>query len=92
MDNALKLLTLLEGEALAVWFELQQKDYKAAKRELVVIMVLMGFTSLEVQLDESVFVYLHDLKRLLDQALPDLEANVPSKLFFITLCRGCLRT
>ena len=86
-DNAtmaLKLPTLLEGEALSVWLELtdeQQKDYKAAKKELVAKMAPMGFTSLEefhrqkLQPGESVSVYLHDLKRLLDQALPDLEAN-----------------
>ena len=41
----------------------------------------MGFTSLEefhrrtLQPGESVSVYVHDLKQLLDQALPDLEAN-----------------
>ena len=86
-DNAtmaLKLPTLLEGEALSVWLELtdeQQKDYKEAKKQLVAKMAQMGFTSLEdfhrckLQPGESVSVYLHDLKRLLDQALPDLEAN-----------------
>ena len=59
-DNAtmaLKLPTLLEGEAA------------------------MGFTSLEefhqrtLQPDESVSVYVHDLKQLLDQALSDLDAT-----------------
>ena len=148
---ALKLPTLLEGEALAVWLELtdeQKKDYKAAKKELVAKMAPMGFASLEdlhrrklllisapfeqcvlrglarkvsrkyhalaqityarspseaksacslratpyvsvinsvkvhairtVQTElksTSVFVYVHDLERLLDQALPELEAN-----------------
>ena len=81
---ALKLTTLLEGEVLSVWLELteeQQKDYKAAKKEVVAKMAPMGFTSLEdfhqrkLQPGEPVSVYLHDLKRLLDQALPDLEAN-----------------
>ena len=52
-DNAtmaLKLPTLLEGEALSVWLELtdeQQKDYKAAKKELVAKMAPIRFTSLE---------------------------------------------
>ena len=47
---ALKLPTLLEGEALAVWLELtddQQKDYKLAKKELITKMAPMGFSSLE---------------------------------------------
>ena len=81
---ALKLPTLLEGEVLSVWLELtdeQQKDYKEAKKQLVAKMVPMGFMSLEdfhrrkLQPSDSPSVYLHDLKRLLDQALPDPKAN-----------------
>lgn len=46
---ALKLPTLLEGEALAVWMELteeQQKNYVMAKKEMVAKMVPVGFISL----------------------------------------------
>ena len=34
----------------------------------------------KLQLGESVSVYLHDLKQLLDQALPDLEANARKQI------------
>ena len=47
---ALKLPTLLEGEALAVWTELtadEQNDYKTAKKQMVAKMAPMGFASLE---------------------------------------------
>ena len=47
---ALKLPTLQEGEALAVWLDLaegQQADYKVAKETLVEKMKPMGFVALE---------------------------------------------
>ena len=47
---ALKLPTLLEGEAPAVWMELtedEQKDYKVAEKQMVAKMAPMGFVSLE---------------------------------------------
>ena len=86
---ALKLPTLLEGEALAVWMELtadEQKDYKTAKKQMVAKMVPTGFASLEdfhrrkLQPEESVSIYVHDLKRLLDQAMPELDKNARSEL------------
>ena len=98
---ALKLPTLLEGEALAVWLELtdeQKKDYEAAKKELVAKMAPMGFASLEdfhrrkLLPGESVSVYVHDLKRLLDQALPELEANARKQFVLHQSCRGYLHT
>ena len=85
----LKLPTLLEGEALAVWLELsdaEQKDYKAAKKQMIAKMSPMGFASLEdfhkrkIQPGESISIYVHDLKRLLDQAMPELEQNARSQL------------
>ena len=48
-QKALKLPTLLEGEALALWFELaeeEQKDYKTTKEKLVMKMKPPGFISL----------------------------------------------
>ena len=86
---ALKLPTLLEGEALAVWMELtedEQKDYKVAKEKMVAKMAPMGFVSLEefhrrkLQPGESVSVYVHDLKRLLDQAMPKLDKEARDDL------------
>ena len=49
-DQAKKLLTLLEGEALAVWLELtteQQNNYETTKKEIQNAMMLMGFVSLK---------------------------------------------
>ena len=86
---ALKLPTLLEGEALAVWIELtedQQKSYATAKKEMVAKMAPVGFISLEdfhrrkLQPGEAVSVFVHDLKRLLDQAMPSLDKNAHSEL------------
>ena len=57
------------------------KGLRRSEETVVAKMAPMGFTSLEdfhrrkLQPGESVSVYLHDLKRLLDKALPDLEAN-----------------
>ena len=47
---AVKLPTLLEGEALAVWLELnddEQKDYDQAKEKLVLMMTPAEFVSLD---------------------------------------------
>ena len=46
---AVKLPTLLEGEALVIWLELsndKQKDYKEAKKKLVATMTPAEFVSL----------------------------------------------
>lgn len=86
---ALKLPTLLKGEALAVWMELteeEQKDYEAAKKQMVAKMAPMSFVSLEdfhwrkLQPGESVSVYVHNLKQPLDQAMPKLDKNAHSDL------------
>ena len=53
---ALKLPTLLEGEALAVWMELtedQQKSYATAKKEMVAKMAPVGFVSLRTFIDTN---------------------------------------
>ena len=80
--SALKLLTLLEGEALAVWLELseeQQGDYAAAKKEICTAMMSMEFVSLDgfhrrkLRPGEPISVFVHELKQLLEHALPGLE-------------------
>ena len=48
--KTVKLPTLLEGEALAVWLELSdddKKDYKKAKEHLLKSMMPMEFISLD---------------------------------------------
>ena len=80
--QGVKLPTLLEGEALAIWMELtsaQQKDYKEAKKKIIKKMAPADFVSLEhfqlrkLRPGESLTLYLHDLKHLLEQAMPDLD-------------------
>ena len=47
--KALKLLTLLEGEALAIWVELtdnEQKDYVVTKKRIIDVIMPMPFVSL----------------------------------------------
>ena len=86
---ALKLPTLLEGEALAVWLELseeQQADYKTAKKAICEAMMPMEFVSLDefhrrkLRPGEAVSVFVHVLKRLLEQAMPGLDKPVGEKL------------
>ena len=80
---ALKLLTLLEGEALAVWLELseeQQQSYPTAKKELSIALMPMEFVSLDnfhrrtMRPGEALAVFVHNLKKLLEQAMPGLDA------------------
>lgn len=80
--SALKLPTLLEGEALAIWLELseeQQGEYAAAKKEICTAMMPMEFVSLDgfhrrkLRPGEAISVFVHDLRKLLGQAMPDLE-------------------
>ena len=67
----LKLSTLLEGEALAVWLELSREsmaDYATAKKSLISKMAPTEFVSLEefhsrkLRPGEAIALYLHDLK------------------------------
>ena len=79
--QALKLPTLLEGEALAVWLELseeEQSSMETIKRKLKEKMMPMKFISLgqfharKLHPGEPLSVFTHDLKQLLEQAVPDL--------------------
>ena len=87
--KALKLPTLLEGEALAVWLELsqeEQKDIATAKEKMIQKMVPTEFISLEkfqkrkMLPGEAISLYLHELKMLLDQAMPVLAAEAKQQL------------
>ena len=95
--KARKLPTLLEGEALAIWFELsneEQADYKVAKEHLITKMAPSEFISLEefhsrtMRPGEVVALYLHDLKRLLQQAMPELAENARQPLLLHQFLSG----
>ena len=94
---AVKLPTLLEGEALAIWLELsedEQKDYKEAKKKLVATMTPAEFVSLDefhlrkMHPGEAISLFLHDLKRLLGQAMPKLEANAREQVLLYQFLAG----
>ena len=87
--KALKLPTLLEGESLAVWLELsqeEQKDIATAKEKMIQKMAPTEFISLEkfekrkMLPGEVISLYLHELKMLLDQAMPVLAAEAKQQL------------
>ena len=95
--KAVKLPTLLEGEALAVWLELSdedKKDYKKAKEHLCKSMMPMEFISLEefhqrkLRPGESLSVFLHDIKKLLSGAMPGLETAARNQLLLHQLLAG----
>lgn len=88
-QKALKLPTLLEGEALAIWLEMtevHQGEIKTVKETLVSKMTPVAFVALDVfhrrtlQPGEALAVYVHELKKLLEQAMPDLTADAREKL------------
>ena len=80
--KAKKLPTLLEGEALAVWLELtseEQEDYDETKKLMEKAIMPMNFVSLDefhhrkLRPGEAISLYVHELRKLLTHALPDLE-------------------
>ena len=87
---------------MAVWFELsteQRADYVVAKEQLITKMAPMEFVSLEefhshkMRSGEAIALYLHYLKRLLQQAIPELEANARKSPFFVRVtCLSKLAT
>lgn len=98
--KALKLPTLLEGEALAIWLELSdddQKDYKEAKKKIVEKMAPQSFVSLgdfhkrRLLPNEPISVYVHELKKLLDQAMPELDAGARDQLLLHQFLAGIPR-
>ena len=98
--KALKLPTLLEGEVLAIWLELSdddQKTYTEAKKKIVEKMAPQSFVSLgdfhKCQLlpSEPISVYVHELKKLLVQAMPDLDAGARDQLLLHQFLAGIPR-
>ena len=95
--KAKKLPTLLEGEALATWLELseeQKANYIGAKAKLIERLEPMQFVSMDdfhhrrLLPSESLPVFAHDLKRLIDQAMPDADADTQQKLLIHQFLMG----
>ncbi|KAL5493255.1 hypothetical protein EMCRGX_G014404 [Ephydatia muelleri] len=95
--KAAKLPTLLDGEALAVWLELDedvQKDYKGAKQKIVDVLMPTEFVTLDkfhnrrLLPGEALSVFVHDLKKLLSLAMPGIEANAKDQLLLHQLMAG----
>ena len=95
--KALKLPTLLEGEALAIWLELsteQKADYGVAKEQLIAKMAPTEFVSLEefhsrkLRPGEAITLYLYDLKCLLRQAIPEMAADASKPLLLHQFLSG----
>ena len=87
--KAKKLPTLLEGEALATWLELseeQKASYTDAKAKMIERLGPMQFVSMDdfhhrqLLPGESLPVFVHELKRLIDQAMPEADAATRQKL------------
>ncbi len=98
--KALKLPTLLEGEALATWLDLtevEQQSYETAKQKIVKKMTPMGFTSLEdfhrrkLWPGEALSVFLYELRKLLEQAMPSLEDPAKKQLLLHQFMAGLYR-
>ena len=95
--KAKKLPTLLEGEAIAVWFELtseEQASYSTAKEKIIEQMApanfvsLAGFHKRTLRPGESLSVFAHELKRLLQQALPTADASTSKQLVLHQFING----
>ena len=80
--KAVKLPTLLEGEALVVCLDLTedgQKDYSVTVDKLKTKLAPTGFSSLEVfhtrklQPGKALFLFVQDLKQMLKYAMPEID-------------------
>ena len=78
----MKLPTLLEGEALAAWLDLgedDRKEYKTVRKLLVEALMPIGFTLLDkfhsrrLLPGESLSLFSHELKKLLEHAMPEID-------------------
>lgn len=87
--KAKKLPTLLEGEALAVWMELsedEQKDYDVARKKIEERIMPEDFVTLDefhkrrLHPGESLSLFVYHLKKLLDQAMPGMDATARQQL------------
>ena len=95
--KALKVPTLLEGEALASWLELteeEQADFKTLKKKLIAKMAPLPFTALEefharnLRPGEPLPLFTQDLKRLLQSAMPGLDENAGEQMLIHQFLTG----
>ena len=95
--KAKKLPTLLEGEALAIWLELtetEQKDYAVSRKKITEKLLPIGFIPLDefhkrkLQPGESLSLFVYDLKRLLIQAMPDIDIDTRDQLLLHQFLTG----
>ena len=96
--KAVKLPTLLEGEALAVWLDLteeEQADYSVTVDKLRRKLAPSGFSSLEafhtwkLQPGEALSLFVQDLKQKLLHAMPDISGPAREQLLLHQLL-ACL--
>ena len=92
-----KLPTLLEGEAFANWLGLseeEQADYKTAKEKITNKMKPTEFVSLDdyhrrkLGPGEPISVFVYELKKLLDQAMPNLDEITRERLLLHQFLSG----
>ena len=95
--KAVKLPTLLEGEALAVWLDFteeEQGDYSVTVDKLKRKLAPTGFLSLEVfhtrklQPGEALSLFLQDLKQKLHHAMPDVTGAAREQLLLHQFLAG----
>ena len=97
--KALKLPTLLEGEALAIWLELEeekQSTYDVAKQEILKMtpaefVSLREFHNRKLRPGEALSVFLHELKQLLSIAMPQVEGDAKNQLLLHQFLSGLLQ-
>ena len=95
--KALKLPTLLEGEALATWLELgdeKQATYTEAKKGMLEKMTPAEFVSISefhnrrLRPGEALSVFVHELKQLLTRAMPKVEGEARDQLLLHQFLSG----
>ena len=89
--------TLLEGEALAVWLELteeEQSSYSNARTKIKQAMMPMEFISLsefqcrKLRPGEALSVFRHDMKKQLEQAMPNFDMAARNQLLLHQFLSG----
>ena len=95
--KALKLPTLLEGEAVAVWLDLteeEQADYSMTVQKLKEKLAPSGFSSLEafhtrkLQPGKALSLFVQDLKQKPQQAMPDVGGTARDQLLLHQFLAG----
>ena len=95
--KAKKFPTLLEGEALAVWLELSEEQrgtYATAKAKITKAMAPIRFVSLDdfrarkLLPNEALHVFLHELRQLLKQAIPEASDDTRKQLLLHQFVSG----